>query len=62
MVVERQPGSSSYADAFDRALDKGIVLDADARMSATGIDVRSSGGLVVTVYSVVTISDPDDPR
>ncbi len=62
MDVEKQPGSSSFAEAFDRAFDKGIVMDADARMSPTGIDVRSSRRLVVTVYSVVTASDPHDSR
>lgn len=54
MDVKKQPGSTNYAEAFDRALDKGIVLDAHTRMSPRGIDVRGADAVVVTAYSVIT--------
>ena len=37
MAVERVSGGSSLVDVLDRILDKGIVIDAWARISLAGI-------------------------
>jgi hypothetical protein len=39
MAVEKGSGVTSYIDALDRVLDKGIVFDAWIRMSMAGIDL-----------------------
>ena len=52
MAIERAPGGSSLIDVLDRILDKGIVVDAYARVSALGIEV-------LTVDARVVISSVD---
>lgn len=47
MAVEHESGSSSLIDVLDRILDKGIVLDAWARVSPGGIDLAASKARVV---------------
>ena len=47
MAVEYESGSSSLIDVLDRILDKGIVLDAWARVSPGGIDLAASKARVV---------------
>ncbi|HEX7285392.1 MAG TPA: gas vesicle protein GvpJ [Candidatus Angelobacter sp.] len=39
MAVQRVSGGSSLVDVLDRILDKGIVIDAWARISLAGIDL-----------------------
>jgi hypothetical protein len=39
MAVQRVSGGSSLVDVMDRILDKGIVIDAWARISLAGIDL-----------------------
>jgi hypothetical protein len=39
MTVDRTPAMASVIDVLDRALDKGIVIDAWARVSLAGIDL-----------------------
>jgi hypothetical protein len=39
VAVERQQGGTSFIDVLDRVLDKGIVVDAWARVSLVGIDL-----------------------
>ena len=39
MGIERRCTESSYIDAIDRVLDKGIVIDAWMRASVGGIDL-----------------------
>ncbi|MFH1652639.1 MAG: gas vesicle structural protein GvpA [Pseudomonadota bacterium] len=38
MAVEKTMASSSLAEVIDRILDKGIVIDAWARLSLVGIE------------------------
>ncbi|MBO0910470.1 MAG: gas vesicle protein [Acidobacteria bacterium] len=52
MVVERVSGGSSVIDVLDRVLDKGIVIDAWARISLVGIDL-----MTVDARAVVAASD-----
>lgn len=42
-----EPDSASLAGALDRVLDKGVVVDVQARISLVGIDVMSVEGQVV---------------
>ncbi len=39
MAVEKAIGSSSLVEVVDRILDKGIVIDAWARVSLVGIEL-----------------------
>jgi hypothetical protein len=43
----RTAATSSFIDVLDHVLDKGIVVDAWLRLSATGIDLLSFNHLVV---------------
>jgi hypothetical protein len=52
MVVERVSGGSSVIDVLDRVLDKGIVIDAWARISLVGIDL-----MTVDARAVVASND-----
>lgn len=47
MAVERVSGSSSLIDVLDRILDKGVVIDAWARISLPGIDLAGRGARIV---------------
>ncbi len=47
MDVQKEPGYSDFSEAFERALDKGIVVDAHERVSQSGIDVCGADALVV---------------
>ena len=53
MAVERASGSTSDIDVLDRVLDKGIVIDASARVSLVGMDVLTVEAHVV-VASIAT--------
>jgi len=58
MVVERVSGGSSVIDVLDRVLDKGIVIDAWARISLAGIDL-----MTVDARAVVATNDTQwNPR
>jgi hypothetical protein len=47
MAVERVPGGTSLIDVLDRVVDKGIVIDAWARLSLVGIDLITIEARVV---------------
>jgi hypothetical protein len=47
MAVERVASGASLIDVLDRVLDKGIVIDAWARVSLAGIDLITEEGRVV---------------
>ena len=47
MAVEKAIGSSSLVEAIDRILDKGIVIDAWARVSLVGIELLAVEARVV---------------
>jgi len=53
MAVEKSMGSSSLVEVVDRILDKGVVIDAFARISLVGIELLSIEARVV-VASVET--------
>lgn len=53
MAVEKTNSSSSLAEVIDRILDKGIVIDAWARVSLVGIELIAIEARVV-VASVET--------
>lgn len=53
MPVERASGGTSLIDVLDRVLDKGIVIDAWARVSPGGIDLLA-GEKRVVVASIDT--------
>jgi len=53
MAVEKTIGSSSLVEVVDRILDKGIVIDAWARVSLVGIELLAIEARVV-VASVDT--------
>jgi len=42
-----QPDSSSLAEVLDRVLDKGVVVDAFARISLVGIEILTVEARVV---------------
>ena len=52
-MVEQTPDSSSLAEVLDRILDKGVVVDAWARVSLVGIEILTIEARVV-VTSVDT--------
>ncbi len=53
MGVEKTNSSSSLAEVIDRILDKGIVIDAWARVSLVGIELLAIEARVV-IASVET--------
>jgi hypothetical protein len=53
MAVEKTMASSSLAEVVDRILDKGIVIDAWARVSLVGIELLAIEARIV-VASVDT--------
>jgi hypothetical protein len=53
MAVEKSIASSSLAEVIDRILDKGVVVDAWARVSLLGIEILAVEARVV-VASVET--------
>ncbi|MBI5887708.1 MAG: gas vesicle structural protein GvpA [Deltaproteobacteria bacterium] len=53
MAVEKTMASSSLVEVIDRILDKGIVIDAWARVSLVGIEILAVEARVV-VASVET--------
>ena len=53
MAVEKSMASSSLVEVIDRILDKGIVIDAWARVSLVGIELLTVEARVV-VASVET--------
>ena len=53
MAVEKTNASSSLVEVIDRILDKGIVIDAWARVSLVGIELLAVEARVV-VASVET--------
>ncbi|MFD1020679.1 gas vesicle structural protein GvpA [Thalassobacillus hwangdonensis] len=52
MAVKKTGDSSSLADVVDRILDKGVVIDAFARVSLVGIEL-------ITVEARVVIASVD---
>ncbi|MFG6117434.1 gas vesicle structural protein GvpA [Halobacillus sp. MO56] len=52
MAVQKSTDSSSLAEVIDRILDKGIVIDAFARVSVVGIEL-------ITVEARVVIASVD---
>ncbi|MDO8841777.1 gas vesicle structural protein GvpA [Methanocalculus sp.] len=52
-MVEKFNSSSSLADVIDRILDKGVVIDAWARVSLVGIEILALEARVV-IASVET--------
>ena len=59
MAVERSPSGSSLIDVLDRVLDKGIVIDAWARVSVVGIELLTVDTRVV-VASIATYFEHSD--
>ncbi len=53
MAIEKMNASSSLAEVVDRILDKGVVVDAWARVSLVGIELLAIEARVV-VASVDT--------
>ncbi|MEK6790206.1 MAG: gas vesicle structural protein GvpA [Deltaproteobacteria bacterium] len=53
MAVEKTMASSSLVEVVDRILDKGVVIDAWARVSLVGIEILAIEARVV-VASVET--------
>ncbi len=53
MAVEKTIGSSSLVEVVDRILDKGVVIDAWARVSLVGIEILAVEARIV-VASVET--------
>lgn len=47
MAVQKSTESSSLAEVLDRILDKGIVIDAYARVSVVGIEILTVEARVV---------------
>ncbi|OAS82467.1 MULTISPECIES: gas vesicle protein GvpJ [Metabacillus] len=47
MAVQKTADSSSLAEVIDRILDKGIVIDAFARVSVVGIEILTVEARVV---------------
>jgi gas vesicle structural protein len=52
MSIQKSTDSSSLAEVIDRILDKGIVIDAFARVSLVGIEI-------ITVEARVVIASVD---
>ncbi|WP_174615697.1 gas vesicle protein GvpJ [Virgibacillus ihumii] len=47
MAIQKSTDSSSLAEVIDRILDKGIVIDAYARVSVVGIEILTVEARVV---------------
>jgi len=54
MLPDRAATTSSVIDVLDHVIDKGIVVDAWARVSATAIDLLSFEHLVVASDATVS--------
>jgi len=52
MAVQKSMASSSLAEVIDRILDKGIVIDAWARLSLVGIEFLSLEARVVAQIAI----------
>ncbi|WP_101841863.1 gas vesicle structural protein GvpA [Halobacillus sp. Marseille-P3879] len=52
MAIQKSTDSSSLAEVIDRILDKGIVIDAYARISVVGIEL-------ITVEARVVVASVD---
>jgi gas vesicle structural protein len=52
MSIQKSTDSSSLAEVIDRILDKGIVIDAFARVSLVGIEI-------ITIEARVVIASVD---
>eukprot|EP00130_Batrachochytrium_dendrobatidis_P008441 XP_006683316.1 hypothetical protein BATDEDRAFT_93081 [Batrachochytrium dendrobatidis JAM81] len=52
MAIQKSTDSSSLAEVIDRILDKGIVIDAFARVSVVGIEL-------ITIEARVVIASVD---
>ncbi|WP_082231972.1 gas vesicle structural protein GvpA [Halobacillus massiliensis] len=52
MAIQKSTDSSSLAEVIDRILDKGIVIDAYARISVVGIEL-------ITIEARVVIASVD---
>ena len=52
MAIQKSTDSSSLAEVIDRILDKGIVIDAFARVSVVGIEL-------ITVEARVVVASVD---
>ena len=48
-MVEKMNSSSSLVEVIDRILDKGVVVDAWARVSLVGIEILSIEARVVII-------------
>jgi len=59
MAVKRTPNTWSLIDVFDRVLDKGIVIDAWARMSLVGIDLLTVEARIVVASFATYLSYAD---
>jgi hypothetical protein len=47
MTLDRVPMTESVIDVLDHVIDKGIVIDAWARVAPAGIDLRGIDGRLV---------------
>lgn len=59
MLIERTSRGPSMIDVLDRVLDKGIVIDAWARVSFAGIDVVTVEGriIVASIHTYLQYSE-----
>jgi hypothetical protein len=61
-MVDRDLSSDNVIDLLDRVLDKGIVIDASARVSVGGIELLSVDARVVVASIAVYLAYAPDIR
>lgn len=59
MPLERVPASGAYLEVLERVMDKGIVIDAEVRISVIGLEVLRIDAQVViaSIETYVTRGD-----
>jgi hypothetical protein len=61
-MVDRDQSSDNVIDLLDRLLDKGIVIDASARVSVGGIELLSADARVVVASIAVCLAHVPEIR
>jgi hypothetical protein len=61
-MVDRDQSSDNVIDLLDRLLDKGIVIDASARVSVGGIELLSADARVVVASIAVCLAHAPEIR
>jgi len=60
MTVERMSSTATEIEVLDRVLDKGIVIDASARISLVGIDLITVEACITAASIATNLQHSDE--